>query len=312
VTVLLTVLPTFALILAGFGFARLRGLGEEAVTSLNLYVVWLALPALLFDFLAEAKWATLDQPRFVAVFAAGMVATFALSLLSSPALARGGRRPLARRSLDALTASYANTAYMGIPIASALLGDTGLAAAVIASLLTVCALFALSITLVEIDLARGSGTIGAIGRVAVSVLRNPLVAAPLAGAAWAATGVAVPAAASGVLKMLAASATPVALVTIGVFLAERRGRGQPAELGAAVLLKLVAQPVLTLMALLLMPLAPPWRAAALLLAALPTGTGPFMVAQLYGQEVTLAARATLVSTVLSFLTVGALAWWLTG
>ncbi len=307
-----TVLPIFALILAGFGFARWRGLGEEAVGLLNQYVVWVALPALLFDFLAEADWAKLNQPRFVLVFTAAMMATFALSMVLSPRVAKQ-QRSLARRSLDALTAGYANTAYMGIPLASGLLGAAGLAAAIISALLTVCALFAFSIALVEIDLNRGHSSLAAIGKVGKSVLMNPLVASPIAGAIWALVGVPLPGAVSAFCKMLGASATPVALVTIGMFLAQQReggGRDAPAELTLAVVLKLAVQPLLTLALLAVIPLPAPYAAAALLLAALPTGTGPFMVAQLYGQEVALASRAILISTILSVLTISVLALWI--
>ena len=77
-------------------------------------------------------------------------------------------------------------------------------------------------------------------------------------------------------------------------------------------MKLVVQPLLTLAMLALVPLARPWGAAALLLAALPTGTGPFMVAQLYRQDVTLTARTILISTLLSVLSVTALAYVLVG
>lgn len=310
--ILATVLPIFALILAGFGFARWRGLGEEAVGLLNQYVVWVALPALLFDFLAEADWAKLNQPRFVLVFTGAMMATFALSMVLSPRVARQ-QRSLARRSLDALTAGYANAAYMGIPLASGLLGAAGLAAAVISALLTVCALFAFSIALVEIDLNRGHSPLAAIGKVGKSVLMNPLVASPIAGAIWGLAGVPLPGAVSAFCKMLGASATPVALVTIGMFLAQKReggGRDAPAELTLAVVLKLAVQPLLTLALLAVIPLPAPYAAAALLLAALPTGTGPFMVAQLYRQEVALASRAILISTILSVLTISALAWWI--
>lgn len=307
--VLSTILPIFGLILAGFVLARARGLDDAAVRILNAFVVWAALPALLFDFVSEADWATLAQPRFTGVFAAGMLATFALSYWATPRLA-GAPRSMARRSLDALTASYANTAYMGIPIAHGLLGPQGLAAAVIASLLTVCALFAFAVVWVETDLHRGARIGATIVRVGGSVLRNPIVAAPLAGAGWVLTGLAMPAAASGLLKMLGGAATPVALVTIGIFLAQRRGRGAPAELGFAVAAKLLIQPLVTAALLWLWPLPRVYAVAALVIAALPTGTGPFMVAELYGQEVTLASRAILVSTLLSLVTVTALAWWL--
>jgi predicted permease len=311
VFVLSTVLPIFALILAGFGFARIRGIGQDAVALLNGFVVWLALPALLFDFVAEADWHALDQPVFVAVFSAGIVATFLLSLLLSPLVA-GQHRPLARRALDALTSSYSNAAYIGIPLAHGLLGTIGLAAAVIASLLTVCALFAVAILLVEIDLERGRFSAKTLGRILWSVLKNPLVASPIAGALWAITGVPLPAIVSGFTKLLGSAATPVALVTIGMFLAQRQLKAGRGELVLALALKLAVQPILTAgLALALLPRGP-WAAAAILLAALPTGTGPFMAAELYRQEVALASRATLLSTLLSVATISVLAWWLLG
>lgn len=307
-TILATILPIFALILAGFVFARARALDAGAVTILNTYVVWLALPALLFDFVAEADWATLAQPRFTLVFAIGMLATFALSYWATQRIA-GAPRSMARRSLDALTASFANCAYMGIPIAHGLLGPEGLAAAVIAALLTSCALFAFALLLVEVDRDSDGLRAATIARVGWSVLRNPIVAAPVAGALFALTGIAMPMPVASFLRMLGESATPVALVTIGMFLAQRRRRGEPAELGFAVVAKLLVQPLVTLGALWLLPLPKPYAAAALIIAALPTGTGPFMVAELYAQEVTLAARTILISTVLSLVTVTAVAWW---
>ena len=50
----------------------------------------------------------------------------------------------------------------------------------------------------------------------------------------------------------------------------------------------------------------PWFEAAILLAALPTGTGPFMLAKLYEREAATTSRTILVSTVLSVVTVSAL------
>ena len=55
-----------------------------------------------------------------------------------------------------------------------------------------------------------------------------------------------------------------------------------------------------------MPMPKPWFDAALLLAALPTGTGPFMLAKLYEREAAATSRAILLSTVLSVATVTAL------
>ncbi|MCZ3364254.1 hypothetical protein NYZ84_19325, partial [Acinetobacter baumannii] len=94
--------------------------------------------------------------------------------------------------------------------------------------------FAFSLMLVEVDLDGKGLRIATIARVFGSVLRNPIVAAPVAGALYALTGLGLPTPAATVLMMLGGSATPVALVTIGMFLAQRRGTGEPAELGFAV------------------------------------------------------------------------------
>ena len=45
-----------------------------------------------------------------------------------------------------------------------------------------------------------------------------------------------------------------------------------------------------------------WAASAVLLSALPTGTGPFMLAEYYNREAGLISRTILLSTVASLLT----------
>jgi len=62
ISTLTVVLPIFALIFAGWLVRRLGILGPQATTELNRFVVYLSLPALLFDIVAHARWADLWQP----------------------------------------------------------------------------------------------------------------------------------------------------------------------------------------------------------------------------------------------------------
>ena len=55
----LVVLPIFALIFAGWLARRIGVLGAAATTELNRFVVFLALPALLFDVTAHAHWSAI-------------------------------------------------------------------------------------------------------------------------------------------------------------------------------------------------------------------------------------------------------------
>src|SRR6478672_252860 len=166
------VLPLFALILAGYVCGRRGVLGAQAIDSLNLFVVWLALPALLFQALAEARWSELDCPAFVAAIALGMLATFV------PWVALAHRRkPLPDASIEALAASYPNTGFMGIPLCLAVFGRAGLQPAIIATILTACLLFGLSLALIEIGLQSGRATGAAIAKAAATLARNPLLVA---------------------------------------------------------------------------------------------------------------------------------------
>jgi len=313
------VLPLFALILAGY-VCGWRGLfGPGATNALNLFVVWLALPALLFQALAEARWYELDRPAFVAAIALGMLATF----VPWVAMARR-RKPLPDASIEALAASYPNTGFMGIPLCLAVFGRAGLQPAIIATILTACLLFGLSLALIEIGLQPGRATGGAIAKAAVTLARNPLLVAPALGALFAIAHIPRPAPLTRFLSLLGGAASPCALVTIGLFLAQNRGVGDDGRSGAhrktrvdlatilaIVALKMLVQPLVTgVLVFAVFDLPRPWSTAALLLSALPIGTGPFMLAKLYDREAAVTSRAILLSTVVSLLTTSLLVAWM--
>jgi malonate transporter len=316
---LATVLPIFALILAGWLMRRMRVLGPHATGELNRFVIYLGLPALLFEIVANAKPAEIWQPAFIGAFGLGCVAVFALTVLARV----WSGRSLADAAIDGLNAGYANVGFIGFPLGLAAFGRAALPPALIATLVTVCAVFAGAIVLIEIGLqgegdAGGKGMGGAVLKVAASLARNPLLIAPAAGALFPLTGAAVPAPVETFLKLLGGAASPCALVALGLFLAQKPRDGEVRDGGArgggagraevAVLagLKLLGQPALTwILALFVFRLPTILVHAAVLLAALPTGTGPFMLAEFYRREADVTSRVILASTVLSIGTLSA-------
>jgi predicted permease len=301
------VFPLFALILVGYVSGRKRLLGAGAVDSLNKFVVWMALPALLFQAMAQITWQQINQPGYVAASSLAIAAVFCVSYM----LDRHRRGRLADASIEGLASSYSNAGFMGIPLCLMVFGPESLPAVIIATLLTACALFAFSIVLIEIDLQGSRNILATTRKVVWSLLRNPLVAAPLLGLAVAAIQLPLPYAVLQFTTLLGAAASPCALVTIGLFLAQ----GEPAEHHGAVwrivALKLVLHPLITFVLVRwVFDMPPLWAATAVLLAALPVGTGPFMLAKLYEREPATTSRAILISTVLSLATVSVLVAWL--
>jgi len=305
-SVLAVLLPIFAFILAGFACRRSNRLGHEAASELNKFVVWLCLPALLFKTTATSSWNAFWQPGFLAAFAGGCLLIFAITLLWR--LRQG--RPLPSASIDALGASYANTGYMGIPLCLAVLGEDGLEPALIATLVVVCMLFALAVICIEAGLQHERSLSRALLKVVTALGKNPLVISPLAGALWAAGGWELSATVRHFLDLLAAATVPCALVSLGLFLAQKQ-EGQATGIWPLVLLKGIGQPLLTgLLAYRVFQLPPLWADAALLLSALPTGTGPFMLAEYYGREAPVVSRTILISTLCSLPTLSVCIYWI--
>ncbi|TNC48456.1 AEC family transporter [Rubellimicrobium rubrum] len=303
------VLPIFALILAGWLARRLGALGAAATTELSRFVVSLALPALLFDIMAHARWADLWQPGFVAAFGLGSGVVFGLTLM----LRLRQSRPLTDAVLDGLNAGYANTGFLGFPLAMVALGRDALGPTLIATILTVCVLFAVAIVMIEISLQPESRPVRLVAKVGRSLLRNPLLVAPVLGSLVPLAGLSLPGPAESFLRLLGGAASPCALVALGLFLADAQSAGLKRDTRSTALLvafKLLLQPAVTwTLAVGVFGLSPAMTQTAVLLAALPTGTGPFMLAELYRRDATTTSGVVLASTLGSVLTITAyLAW----
>lgn len=296
------VLPVFTLIFAGWLARRIGVLGPQATAELSRFVVYLALPALLFDIVAHARWTDIWQPGFVGAFGLGSALVFALTI----ALRLRRSRPLADATIDGLNAGYANTGFLGFPLALVVLGREAMGPTLVATIITVCILFAVAIVLIESSLETETRPLRLAIKVGRSLLRNPLLIAPALGTLVPFLGLGLPAPAESFLTLLGGAASPCALVALGLFLGERQAGAAP-DTGSLVLLvgfKLVLQPVVTwVLAAAVFGLSPMLTQTAVLLAALPTGTGPFMLAELYRREAGVTSSVVLASTVASVLTI---------
>ena len=139
-----------------------------------------------------------------------------------------------------------------------------------------------------------------------------MIVSPVAGVLVAATHVTVPPSAETLLKLLSGATSPCALVSLGLFLAEKRPAGT--ALGGSLLLtgsKLLLQPVLTWwLAARVFALPLTLVQMAVVLAALPTGTGPFMLAEFYRREAHITSRTILLSTLGSLVSLSLLLFYM--
>lgn len=295
-------LPVFGMILAGYAAARTGVIPASANRDLNRFVVWIALPALMFSIIAKTDWRATWDSGFAIASLAGSFCVFALGLM----LGRMRGLPVADIAVDGLNASYSNAAYLGLPLFTLVLGPWAAPYIIVAATMTLMVLFAVAIFSIELGHHRDQGLLHALARALAGVIRNPIMIGSILGLLWWLGGVPLPDSIGNFTRLLGAAASPTALVAIGLMLAERPLKEALASRPVIALTaaKLVAHPAITaIIAYFLLGMTGPAAGIAVAIAALPTGTGPFMVAGFYARDGKVTSGTILLSTVLSMATI---------
>ena len=136
-----------------------------------------------------------------------------------------------------LRRSYPNTGYIGFPLGMIAFGPASQTPTTIATILVACVLFAIAIVLIEVGLQTERAPHKLALKVLGSLARNPLIVSPIAACWSRALHVTLPQSAETFLKLLGGAASPCALVSLGLFLAEKRAvRAEAGKPGASLLL----------------------------------------------------------------------------
>ncbi len=294
------ILPVFGIMLAGFLCGRFGVLGGGSSQALNAYVYYVALPALFFVALSQVPVAEALNLPFIAAFLGGVLAVFLFSALVAHFLFPNG---LGAISLHAMSAIFSNTGYMGIPLLAIAFGDAARMPGIISTVINGTVIMALVTILLEIDASEHRGGLALAKKALTGVFRSPLVVSALAGLAVSASGLSLPTAVQTFCNLLGATAGPCALFAIGLFMVGKSVRAGLGEVLWVTLLKLLVQPLVTfVLAYHVFDLTPIEAAAAVILAALPTGALSFVLAQRYGVYTQRSVAVILISTLLSLVT----------
>ena len=212
--ILAVTLPFFALVLAGYLAAHRRVLPESAIPGLNAFVLFFALPCMLFRFGQRTPVVELLNPAVLGVYllaALGVVAFTIRVTLSA-------RVHLKDAAFGALVAAFPNTGFMGVPLLVALFGPAAAGPVICTVLADMIFTSSLCLGLAQAHDASGQGARVAAARALRGALSNPLPWAIAAGALAGASGIALPGPADTIVRMLGDAASPVALFTIGAVL----------------------------------------------------------------------------------------------
>jgi malonate transporter and related proteins len=306
--ILLVTFPFFALVLAGYVAARQGYLPLAAIPGLNGFVLYFALPCMLYRFGSSTPIAQLLDGAVFGVYllCALVMVGFAIAMSLST------RIDWNNASFGALVAAFPNTGFMGIPLLVALLGPRAAGPAILTIVVDLMITTSLCIALSR--LGSGQGNAGQAAKNALKgVASNPMPWAILSGALASWLEVKLPSPVMQTLGLLADSASPVALFTIGAVLARSQMMAQAGHAPAvpaseyvpAALMKLILHPLLVLLVgsaaiALGLPLDRFALTVIVLVAALPSASNVSLLAEKFEANNGRIARIILVSTVLAF------------
>lgn len=284
-------------LLAGIGFLLFRSgkISLEGSRTIGNILIWVSLPAVIINgFLIER---TPEHVSGMIWSAAGALLILLMSVLVSHLVFR-------KDAIAAFAGAFSNPGFFGIPLVVASMGQQAVfyAAAYVAFL---------NIGQWTYGVSRLTGQPIHQGFEPRKLIQAPFVIAILTGLILFAFQVRMPELAKNILNTVAGLNTPLAMFTVGIYLAQtdlmKMLRRKSLYWIAAV--RLLVIPAISILLLMMLPSSMrEMKTVLLIAAACPVGSNVAVYAQLHGKDYPYAVETVVISTVFSILTLPIIIW----
>ena len=301
-------IPVVLLIFIGFIAGKRQWIRPEAVRDLSNLVFLVLIQALLFRTMSTVHIERLDF-KPVALYFAVAAALFGVLVVV--------RGTTSRSAVEALAAIFSNTVMIGVPLVGLAYGEAGLV--LLFTLISLHALILLTLATIVLELLaareaaqRAPGgerhMLATVGLAVRNAVVHPVPLPIIVGLLFAQTGLVLPEVVDRPLQLLGAAFGPVALVLVGVTLAQS-AIGQHLR-GAMVIsaVKIVLHPLLMVAIGWLFGLRGLPLAVMVVAASLPIGANVFLFSQRYQVAQELVTASVAVSTALALVSLSVTMW----
>lgn len=310
ITILNVVLPIFAIILCGYIAGSTDIVPKAGAKTLNNYVFYVALPALLFLSTATSPIEQLMNWQFLFINLGGILASFLIAILISKFVFKNN---ITSSAIYGMNASYGTTGYMGIPLVIAAFGSEAALPAALATLIhnipviTIVLLICESAAVINNSQER-KNKLDTLWMIIKPVISSPLTISVIAGITIAILDINLPVSVLTFADLLAGASGSTALFAIGLGLVGqsyliKELNSYKLEVGIIVFLKLFIQPAVTFILIMyVFNVEPLWAVVSLIMSALPVGAGVFIFSQKYEKLMKQTLTAILISIFISVIT----------
>ena len=290
--------PLFVLVFVGYGLMHFFKWPRSMSDSLTRFVFSVALPAMLFRLMSDfSKLPPVDSHLLIAFFGSCLIVFIIGRLVAWKLFGLDG----VAQSVFALGGVFSNNVMLGLPLAKVALGEAAVPS--VALVLVFNALILWTLVTVSVEWARhGSFSVRGFAHTTRAVLTNPIVAGILAGSLFGITGLPIPALIDAPLAMLGQPAPPLALIALGMGLAEYGVReGWRISLAISAI-KLLVQPLVVWLLAYWLGLPAMETQVVVLLASIAVGTNVYLMSRQFQSLEGPVASSLLLSTGLAAIT----------
>ncbi len=289
------VVPLYLLIVLGYSLLRFCKWPASISQGLTRFVFSVALPGTLFHMMTGVASLPPVDARLLIAFFGGCLLVFAIGrLIGKFAFAMNGEA----QTVFALGGIFSNNLLLGVPFARKMIGNASMPS--VALVLTFNSLILWSLVTASIEWARyGSLSRKGIVTTLRAVATNPLIIGIFSGTALGLLRVPLPGFAEQTLDMISTTSVPLALIALGMGLAEFDTGGEWKVSWAIVAVKLLVQPLVVWALAVMLHLPSLETKVVVLLASIATGVNVFLMARQFKVLEGAAAGSLLLSTGLS-------------
>lgn len=288
------VLPLFIIIALGAILRATKVADEKWIEVLNKYELYIGLPALIVYNVLNVDAKNFIGWDIIFYNFALLIGLIGLTYLITSML----KLEKSIRNSYVICIFFGNIAYLGVPIITSLIKDSGGSVAIHVAIY-ILVLFTLGIAILESSMPHKKS----LPTIAKNIFKSPLVLAALAGILLFFLQIHPPEVIYKSIQLVSATSSPMALLALGMFI-YRKIEFNKETLHSVILsaLKLLVVPAIFYVFALIVPLHMKFN-ISIIEAAMPLAVTPFALSQIYPLNKNIISLSVVISTILSIITI---------
>jgi predicted permease len=265
------------------------------IEVLNKYGLFIGFPAIIVTSLTKVKdYSVFD---FNIVFANLLILIISIAFILI--VTRFTKLSRDIKNTYVICTFFGNVAYLGFPFISGLFpGSSGFISIIVA----VYIFIVFTIGVLILDLSKKENSVKIIP-IINNLFKNPLLISVLAGVALVILKITIPPVLRNPLEMIASSASPVVLLSLGIFISRKIELNKSFLHGTIIsTYKLIVLPLIFVLAFKLFNFSGSAVSISVIEAAMPLAITPFALAEVYPLDKEIVAMTVIISTIFSLFT----------